>query len=896
MKTKKLIIVFTCAFLLLGGGTLLAAKSASKDAKKVKAATDVGEIEISEVRNAISTASVTYLLPTQNYSLPDSWDYAYAGVGDDDGVFINGEKQVGAVLIYAGTGSAFTTFYYGLPSAAVEGDVVEFKGTFATESDGGWSFSIHYVTQRFANQWVHKLEAYDTVSLADANMPDFENVAVNTEDDASYAYTTDPYALPTRKGYFGITNDTGSYAFQFLFTKTVQSGGFVEVRIGGTGSWGTGHFIKYTFSNEWATRGCAFVEEYQGNGDIWSPTKLQTSPEFIPELTGNENLIEFGAIKVAGSSQYLMFFKNNNAVLWSAYWTLDSAARTTRVGIFYNQADAKFNNTIDIEAAEKIHTSNDSMDSLYTAADICPAVHDWSTYFMSVDGNGLKLNGVPFGSNHWNYFKKTGACNYYLDVAAATGSASLQEGDVLSISGVFKGAKTTDGALTLYKVVFEESLFEYYAGNWYEFTTQSLQEAKESFKADLDEIDLDLYREAERAQMVELIAQGKEAIDAATGLRTLQDRVNENYFARQQIKTDDELSHEEADAFGALVDAIGEVTLEKEMQIRQAQNAYDELNATAKGYASAKIAELDQKVNRLNYLKREKAKAENVEALIAAIPNLTRTNYDEDAHLVGEAREAYDALSEEGKGYVTNLNLLQGAEGRLADLDAAIAVDQQIVNIGTVTLAKEQQIINARAAYDALSANENRWVLYLSTLEAAEARLAELKQEKANAEYVDELINQIGQVDASSECAAKITNARAAYEALNEEEKSMVTGLTTLQAVEAEFATALAQAKDAGKASVDEVHDALNLSKYSSRNKELIEQLTADAKSAIDEAHSSDEIAQIVADYEAAIAAVPQKQAAKKGCGGSIVATSIILSTLALAGLGLAISKKRKED
>ena len=896
MKMKKLFSALTLSSLLVAG-TLVAFSSArAQKNTRVKASTDIGEVAISEVRNAISSASVIYLLPSAESGLPDSWSYAYAGVGDDDGVFINGVKQSGATLKHAGTGSLYTTFYYGLPSAAVDGDKVEFKGEFATESDGGWAFSVHYVAQRFAGQWVHELEDYDTVSLADAKMPDFENVAVNTEDDAGYAYTTDPYALPTRKGYFGLTNDTGSYAFQFLFTKTAQSGGFVEVRIGGTGSWGTGHFIKYMFSNEWNSRGCAFVKEYQGNGDIWNPTELKTSPEFVPELTGNENLIEFGAIKVAGSSQYLMFFKNNNAVLWSAYWTLNSAARTTRVGIFYNQADAKFNNTIDIEAKEKIHTSNDSMDSLYTATDICPAVHDWSTYFMSVDGNGLKLNGVPFGSDHWNYFKKTGACNYYLDVAAATGSASLQEGDVLSISGVFKGAKTTDGALTLYKVVFEESLFEYYAGNWYEFTTQSLQEAKESFKADLDEIDLDVYREAERAQMVELIAQGKDAIDAATGLRTLQDRVNENYFARQQIKTDDELSHEEADAFGALVDAIGEVTLEKEMQIRQAQNAYDELNATAKGYASAKIAELDQKVNRLNYLKREKAKAENVETLISAIPDLTRINYDEDAHLVGEARAAYDELSEEGKGYVTNLNLLQGAEGRLAQLDAAIAVDQQILNIGTVTLEKEQQIINARAAYDALSANENRWVLYLSTLEAAEARLAELKQEKANAEYVDELINQIGQIDASSECAAKITNARAAYEALNEEEKSMVTGLTTLQAVEAEFATALAQAKDAGKASVDEVHDALNLNKYSSRNKELIEQLTADAKSAIDEAHSSDEIAQIVADYEAAIAAVPQKQAAKKGCGGSIVATSIILSTLALAGLGLAISKKRKED
>ena len=39
----------------------------------------------------------------------------------------------------------------------------------------------------------------------------------------------------------------------------------------------------------------------------------------------------------------------------------------------------------------------------------------------------------------------------------------------------------------------------------------------------------------------------------------------------------------------------------------------------------------------------------------------------------------------------------------------------------------------------------------------------------------------------------------------------------------------------------------------------------------------------------------PTPKPKKKGCGGSIAATSIILSTLALAGLGLAISKKNKD-
>ena len=39
----------------------------------------------------------------------------------------------------------------------------------------------------------------------------------------------------------------------------------------------------------------------------------------------------------------------------------------------------------------------------------------------------------------------------------------------------------------------------------------------------------------------------------------------------------------------------------------------------------------------------------------------------------------------------------------------------------------------------------------------------------------------------------------------------------------------------------------------------------------------------------------PDKPAKKKGCGGSIIATSAILSAIAFGGLGLLLFKKRKE-
>ena len=40
----------------------------------------------------------------------------------------------------------------------------------------------------------------------------------------------------------------------------------------------------------------------------------------------------------------------------------------------------------------------------------------------------------------------------------------------------------------------------------------------------------------------------------------------------------------------------------------------------------------------------------------------------------------------------------------------------------------------------------------------------------------------------------------------------------------------------------------------------------------------------------------PEPTPAKKGCGGEVIATSVILSALSLAGVALLLIKKRKED
>ena len=146
------------------------------------------------------------------------------------------------------------------------------------------------------------------------------------------------------------------------------------------------------------------------------------------------------------------------------------------------------------------------------------------------------------------------------------------------------------------------------------------------------------------------------------------------------------------------------------------------------------------------------------------------------------ARAAYEALTEAQQAQVTNYDKLTAAEARLTDLKAAKAVDDLIDAIGEVTLESEEAIAAARAAYEALTEAQKAEVKSYDKLTAAEARLADLKAAKA----VDDMIDAIGEVTLESEGA--IDAARAAYEALTEAQKAEVKSYDKLTAAEARLA------------------------------------------------------------------------------------------------------------
>ena len=473
MKVKKIFPILGCFALLVAGAVTFATAAARQDVKQTKAATDVGTVTVASINNSAGDHfdNNLYLTLNETTALPNDWDIKYTAAAEDEGVFINGEKQVGAIVKHANGND----IHYGLPRLLNEGETVEIKGTFATTSNGGYSFTIDYAVQRFAGDWVRALEDYDVVSLVDANLPDFTGSTINTDDmGGDYTYTTDRYALPTRKGYLGLTNSTGSYAFQFGHQKTTAgTDGWFHVLIGGRGPlFKTGHFIDFGILDIWNPAvGHALIKEMKGNGNIWSADELQRTNNFTLNWNaGERNVLEMGMIKVKNSSQHFIFFKVNDILKFSDYWTLDSDPMTTKVTLQYAFDDATVTNTIDpASSAVKLHTSDGTMGGLYTSEDICPGFYSWDDFFMSTTKDGLKLNGVAFGNDKWNYFKKLGATAFFLDLAGAGAGSSFTKGDILYIGGMFKAAKIIDeNVRVLYKVVFADSYFEYDGTQWNE--------------------------------------------------------------------------------------------------------------------------------------------------------------------------------------------------------------------------------------------------------------------------------------------------------------------------------------------------------------------------------------------------------------------------------------------
>lgn len=282
--------------------------------------------------------------------------------------------------------------------------------------------------------------------------------------------------------------------------------------------------------------------------------------------------------------------------------------------------------------------------------------------------------------------------------------------------------------------------------------------------------------------------------------------VNEYNKLMALIEKIDGLNQAAADKVIADIAAIGpinEITLESAKQIQKARAGYDALNKYAQyivecaepvNYytlldAEAKLKELQDAAAEQERI--DKAAAAAVDSLVDEIGDVTLDS----KQAIETARAAYDNLTPTQKTYVTKLNTLTAAEAaykNLVDQKAADDVMEKINEIGEVTLDSKTAIEAARAAYNALTPDQKPLVENYKVLTDAEAELARLEAEAkyeadlAAAAQVDEMIERLFPVNRYSGPAIRM--ARAAYDALTEDQKALVKHYDDLVKAEAEFA------------------------------------------------------------------------------------------------------------
>ena len=176
------------------------------------------------------------------------------------------------------------------------------------------------------------------------------------------------------------------------------------------------------------------------------------------------------------------------------------------------------------------------------------------------------------------------------------------------------------------------------------------------------------------------------------------------------------------------ITAIGQVTLDSEAAILEAENA-------AAALTEEERAELEN-LELLSQLRKDyeqlvlEAKAADVDALITAIGTVTLEQASLDA--VAAARKAYDASAPEVQGLVKNLSALTAAEDQILNLQAGQVTDA-IAAIGEVTMESGEKIKAAEALLASLSKDAQAKVTNLQVLQAAKEKFQAMKKDQATA-------------------------------------------------------------------------------------------------------------------------------------------------------------------
>ena len=173
------------------------------------------------------------------------------------------------------------------------------------------------------------------------------------------------------------------------------------------------------------------------------------------------------------------------------------------------------------------------------------------------------------------------------------------------------------------------------------------------------------------------------------------------------------------------------VELSDDTAVKAAREAYENLSEAEKTFIpSENYAVLTNAEFRIKELKDElndKTLAKAVMQKIDAFGEITSLNQSQS---ISDARESYNNLTQNQKGYVTNLTVLIAAEKALAYLDIVNTTIASIDALGaSITHRSGTAVRNARSLYDSIKIADKPSVTNYDKLLGAEARLATLYNE-----------------------------------------------------------------------------------------------------------------------------------------------------------------------
>lgn len=311
----------------------------------------------------------------------------------------------------------------------------------------------------------------------------------------------------------------------------------------------------------------------------------------------------------------------------------------------------------------------------------------------------------------------------------------------------------------------------------------------------------------------------KAARDAYDALDETHKKIFNAETLRKLLKAENKLEGEIETAIRAIesIPAADTLTTGDKVTVEKARAAYDKLTdeqklAVSDYYEILRAAEL-----KLQTLENDKDKiaADKVIAAIEALPladEVTVDSYESAQYAINRVQAQYDALTDAQKALVSNYSTLQYLQSMVSDLRTSAAVVKKIRAIGTLTSEnyekKQALVIEARTAYDALTAAQKKYVTNYADLEQAELFINKQNKDakvvyvisyldelylttKEDGSYTDgplkltEKANNVPTEKIWGDWESYVADARVLFDTLTQEQQAQVTNVKYLTQAEA---------------------------------------------------------------------------------------------------------------